>query len=118
MKFLTSSKEKLCPTRQSLINITKKLARSGVDQNVDHEPQIGFTSNYVQKKKARVCGLFRWSECTDLNRGPLVPQNLADSSCECRRVSRSGSVYGFCGQRVSPTAATFWTCLAALVTIR
>ena len=28
-------------------------------------------------KKARCYGLFKWSECTDLNRGPLVPQTSA-----------------------------------------
>ena len=56
-------------------------------------------------KKARGCGLSCWSECTDLNRGPLVPQEhlggVVRGGGGCGnayeiRVCELSIVFGFC----------------------
>jgi hypothetical protein len=62
---------------QNGMSIGKKLATLGVDQKVDQRPFVAESTNSPTTKKARVYGLFGWSECTDLNRGPLVPQTSA-----------------------------------------
>ena len=61
-------------SRETLINIGPKCHALGVGHSVDHGGKLVSTSNCPTMKKARCCGLSCWSECTDLNRGPLVPQ--------------------------------------------
>ena len=65
---------------------------SSRDQFRDHFGIFALIGRPPEKKKARGYGLFKWSECTDLNRGPLVPQSLADNTCQCCSVRESGSV--------------------------
>ena len=60
--------------RQPLINIEKKLALTVGDQIGDQRPKFVSVSSRSEIKKARRYGLSCWSECTDLNRGPLGEQ--------------------------------------------
>jgi hypothetical protein len=62
--------------------------RSSRDQFRDHFGIFAPIGRSPEKKKARGYGLFKWSECTDLNRGPLVPQKRL--GC-LERVFRCGS---------------------------
>ena len=62
---------------QCLINIESKAHALGVDQIVDHAANFSFILSYPEMKKACFHRLSCWSECTDLNRGPLVPQTSA-----------------------------------------
>jgi hypothetical protein len=59
------------------VNTGEKLVTGGVDQKVDQSAILALAATPPKTKKARYCRLFRWSECTDLNRGPLVPQTSA-----------------------------------------
>jgi len=76
---------------QCLINIGQKAHALGVDQIVDHERPFSFTPRYRYKKKACFHRLSWWSECTDLNRGPLVPQSRVRWFARCFRVTLSCS---------------------------
>ena len=89
-------------TQQCLINIGPKAHSLGVDQIVDHERHFVFKQRYHYKKKACFHRLFCWSECTDLNRGPLVPQKRLGSS-----VQGGGGLANAYGIRVSEFSILF-----------
>ena len=48
-----------------------------------------------EKKKARGYGLFKWSECTDLTRGPLVPRFELRGSLGWAEVGKVSCLLGF-----------------------
>ena len=105
-----------CP--QTLIKIGPKRHALGVDHRVDHGPKLASMSSYQGSKKARCCGLFCWSECTDLNRGPLVPQVVRKPFSWVGSGLQNGLVVGFSRWPVRLSSCQIGEFLARLETTR